>query len=316
MKFQKQDVFDKHLLEGGIPAPLYIIVHPRLEERKILLEHTARLVTSQALVRTESAEEALALLTAPNLFGDKGFVLLAEAKKEIAPLLKSYLQNPSKECHLFLGLEQEKIASELYLAHKRDIILLDLSKETPWERKERLKSWLLRRAKTLKPAAADRLLERFSDMAQLDQELHKLICFVGPENEITSAAIDAICTPQVEEVHGFQLAESLAWGRLEKPVNVTEVLPLIGQLRYVLELSLAISSLYERGEGRAAFTRLYPQVHGRVVDKYCAKAPARPPRFYIAALAALYEMELSAKRSLADGQLLFDRFCAQLQEST
>lgn len=311
MKLQKYEALEKHLLEAHPDhlSSLYLIASPREAERKFLVGEIAESIRGKRmpciLKRAEELQKALDFIAAPSLFGEN-LVATAEIGKDQSALLVAYARAPMRGTHLVLGIENGKQAAELYQLTMRELLLLDLSAETPWDRRNRLKQWALQKMgkenKKMSPALVEALIERTDlDLGVLEQELEKLFCYVGDRSEIQKEDLEAICTSSSTQVNGFKLAELLIEGSFKPPYRVrdlSELLPLIGQIRYLFEVGLKLTSQLEKGE--------------RPVDKNLALVKKRNSAFFINGLSALFQLELSAKRSLGSPQLLFDYFCCKL----
>ncbi len=311
MKLQKFEALEKHLFEAHPDhlSSLYLIACPREGERQRLVSQVAESIRSKRepciLKRAGELQEALDFVGAPSLFGEN-LVATAEVSKDQSALLVAYARAPARGCHLVLGIENGKQAGELYQLTMRELLLLDLSAETPWDRRHRLSHWVAqcvgKEGKKMAPALVEALVQRTDlDLSSLQQELEKLLCYIGDRGEIEKEDLEAICISSTAQISGFQLAEKLIEGTYRPPYHVrdlSELLPLIGQIRYLFEVGLKLTSQLEKGE--------------RPVDKNLSLVRKRKSYFFINGLSALFQLELGAKRSLATPQLLFDRFCAEV----
>src|SRR5262249_17218128 len=150
-------------------------------------------------------------------------------------LLTHYVSSPNPMGHLVLGAATSKQITPLYAAGKKEMVLLDLSTEKPWEEKQRLWKWIVQtfhsEKKEIRPDAVEAMLERLPlDRLLLEQEIEKLICYVGDRNEVTRADVVLLCSNMVEQ-NQFQLAQQLVWGGLKTVPDITDLsvlLPLIG----------------------------------------------------------------------------------------
>lgn len=309
MKFQKYEALEKHLAEAHSEhlSSIYLISCPREPERKRLVAQVAETIrkkTGKSLIkRSEELDAALAFVRAPSLFGER-LIASSEVAKDQGALITAYARAPSKGAHLILGIEQPKLAAELYQLSMREILLLDLSAESLGDRRHRLTHWAAQRfaPKKIAPALVEMLVERCDlELGLLEQEVEKLLCFTADRSEITKADLEAISISSSSQINGFQLAERLIEGTFQPPYRIDDVsalLSLIGQLRYLFESGLKLTSQLERGE--------------RPYDRNLNLVRRRPPAFFQNALRALFQLELGAKRSLGTPQLLFDKFWAQL----
>src|SRR5690606_12214304 len=90
----------------------------------------------------------------------------------------------------FVILEGEKLDSSFYEEVLKHILVLDLTKEKPWDRKARILSWLSgfakKEKKELSQELADHLYENTNkDLSLMLQELSKLLCFAKDSTKLT-----------------------------------------------------------------------------------------------------------------------------------
>lgn len=311
MKLQKFEALEKQLKEAH-PAHLssiYLIASSQPEERKRLIESVGQLIRDKQpatlFKRASNLQEAVDFVRAPSLFGE---ILLscADLQKEEAPLLGLYARAPAQGTHLIVGIENGKIAAELYQSAMREVVLLDLLQESPSAHRHRLlhwgQIWLQKEKKQMAPVLLEKLLEQVElDWGLFEQELEKLVCYVGSQETIHQEDLNAISVAALQQVGGFKLAEQLIEGSYHPPYRIsdlTQLLLLLGQLRYLFEQGLRLTTQLQRGE--------------KPYDKNLALMSRRRPPFFVRALQSLFELELAAKQSLGTPQLLFDRFCTQV----
>lgn len=262
-------------------------------------------------------EDVIQILNTQALFG--GFSALyfdgvQQLKKDEAETLLKYLIHPSHSSFLVLGSSTPKALGDLYLKAKKEMVVLDLSDEKPWERQRRLGEWLSQEAKkegkSITPDAAAYLLEHVGlDMPGLYQELAKLACFVGEKTLIQRADVEKICTSRAELTF-WQLAEKVVWGkenvRKDQKEELSFVLPFIGALRYQLQTGLQLATLSSPQE-------MSKQLRPQALDKYLPIVKQRKAGYFLRGLQALFELELAAKSTGVDLGVLFDRFIAALK---
>lgn len=242
-------------------------------------------------------------------------------KKEEAEGLLYYLINPSHSSFLVLGASSSKILGEMYQKAKKEMVVLDLSDEKPWERQRRLAEELAEEAKkagkTVSSEAAAYLFEHVGlDMPGLCQELAKLVCFVGERPLIQKADAEKICVSRVE-LTSWQLSEKVIWGKesigAEKKEDLSFILPFIGGLRYQLQIGLQLAELAQKGASGQEIARLLPQLRPQTLDKYLPIVRQKKAAYFRKGLHALFELEFSAKSASIDLGTLFDRFLAKLR---
>lgn len=310
MKLRTFEALHEHLEHRTESCTLSLVVGPGERERKAIVEQLGQALCknkSQVLVKSSlEAEEAFSFLSAASLFGEERLAL-GEIERSQLPLLVAYARSPASRTHLILGMEPDK--KPLLDLEKEGILLLDLSAEKAKEKEQRhlqfVSRFLSLSQKSITPAAALVLIQRTDlDLGLLEQEVAKLLCFVGERDTITEEDLQAICVKSQVQMGGFKLAEMLIQGTYTPPYLVrdsAQLLMLLPQLRYLFETGLKLTSRIEKGEN--------------VFDRNVSLMSRRKPLFFKRALLALFQLELGVKQSLATPQLLFDRFCAEVCEA-
>ena len=333
MKYQNLSAFEKHLDQ---PAPahlsrIFLLVVPCSYERKKIVETIARaigkregdlhLTTKEA--SPSSWEGTHEKLNTFSLFGGKEAIFLDgidKLKKANLTEIALYSANPSPLAFLILGAASGKTLSEIYTKGKKEVIVCDLSDEKPWERKERLKRYLAQFAgasgKRIDSAALDCFLENVGlNLPALEQELFKVITYVGERPQVTAADVEALCV-QNKSSTIWQMAESLVWkGSLPPettPIDLSLLLPLISQLRSQIQQGLTLALLQEQGFGVGEISHTLPQLRSQTLEKLLPLAKAKRSLFFRKGLKALFEIELMAKNSSLEPGLLLDLFTAKL----
>ncbi len=325
MKFNKLDPFEKHF-KDSFPdhlSPVYLVICPKESERKKILFSLSRLLEAASDYRKCSLiSDALLQVNGGSLFSARvsAFFDGVEhlSKDELASLCR-YVAKPNPSAILILGAGSSKNVSELYKKGLKEMVLLDLSKEKPWEEKERFKKWAVQRflseKKQITPAALELLLGSLPpNRILIDQEIEKLLCYVGEGKEVNEGHIRAIAS-SLPEVNLFQVAQQLIWGKgaqLPEVNDLNLLLPLIGILRSQLEIGLKLSCLISQRvsneEIAGHFPKLWPKALAGCIDG--TKKKGEP--FFIEGLKALYTLEYGVKTSAAKPRVLFSMFLSRL----
>jgi DNA polymerase III delta subunit len=318
MKFQQWELFEGHLKEALSRhlSPIFALSVKEDEERRLLLDQIKELlrgVEGADILFAKTVEEAALHLQTISLFGTLPIALF---DGDCAPF-SDFL--PKEKSHLILASSESKPLQVLYTKHKREMVWLDLTGEKPWEKKPRLERYAVKQlqsaGKRFSGATIEALISRAGGHTRLlESEIHKLLCYVGTRDEVTPEDVRAIGIPVVRE-EGFALAEEILWGKSSQLAvsDLSLLLPLIGQLRYLLEQGLVISALKEQGKSSHEIGDELPKLAPRMIDKVLKKLGGRRSSFFVNGLKALFALELGAKNSEATPQILFDRFRAHLQ---
>ena len=322
MKFQKLEALEKHFKEAFPQhlSSIYAVICPGESERKKILTSITQMLERECdLKKCSLLKDAIEHLSGASLFSGKvaavfdGVDLLVKGELE---LLSKYVQSPNSGGHLLLGVANAKCFTALYKVGKKEIVVLDLSKEKPWEEKQRLQKWVVqilgRRKKKITPDANEAFFERLpNDRLLMQQELDKLLCYIGDRVEITRADIEMICCVS-DEMNFFQLARDLVWGEKCSSPTITDLsilLPLVGQLRYQLEMGLKMAALMKRGANRDEISEAFPRLWPKALEEALNGVNKKGESYFRKALLALYDLELGLKTSLGKPEILFTRFC-------
>ncbi|HEX2580201.1 MAG TPA: hypothetical protein VHK67_07365 [Rhabdochlamydiaceae bacterium] len=328
MKFSSVAAFDKHLKEAFPDhlAPIFLIVAPDEYERRKNIDKITMLIqkkdTNLRLVRLSGLEDPLErvkeeILT-PSLFGGLTLVIY-EAIDKVKNNADLGDRIPSG-VHLVLGAAGFKAVSELYQKGKKEIVALDMSDEKPWEKERRLQEWLVHEArlqqKTVSSDVVHYLMQHLGpDLATLDQELAKLICYVGDKPRIELEDAKSICGTR-DLFTGWQLAEKIVWEKAaplgDKVTDMGFLFPFIGQLRYHLQLGYRLAELLESKASAGDIKHHFPSLRPQQIEKFSTEARTRKSLFFRRGLELLYNLEFASKSSPLDIAVLFDFFQAKL----
>jgi DNA polymerase-3 subunit delta len=335
VKFPSISAFDKHLKEAFPDhlAPIFLLVTPcDYERRKNIDKITSLLQKKDASIRIvrlngleDPLEQVKGELLTPSLWGGLTLVIYeAVDKVKNNALLGDLFAYFPPGVHLVLGASGFKAVSELYQKGKKEIVVLDMGDEKPWEKERRLQEWLVAEArlhqKTLSSDVVHYLMQHLGpDLATLDQELSKLICYVGDKSRIEFEDAKAICGTR-DLFTGWQLAEKIVWDRAtslgEKLSDLGFLFPFIGQLRYHLQLGYRLAELIETKATTGDIKHYFPSLRPQQLEKFSIQAKARKPFFFHKGLEMLYNLEFASKSSPLDIAVLFDLFQAKLYEKT
>ncbi len=335
MKFQGWPAFAKHLSESTPDhlSPIYLVIAACSFERKkicdkiisALHKKDPQIIAQHCDAATDSLEGVVQQLNSRSLFGSSPVVVcdgLEKLKKSGWEPLLAYAGRPSPFAYLILGSASAKNTADLYQKGKKELVILDLSDEKAWDRKARLQRYLIefahREGKTLSPEAAQHLLEHVGlDLPNLEQELIKLLCYVGERNAIGIDDVLQICAVQ-KSFSTWQLSEMIVWenSAVAAPpaIDLPWLLPFLGQLRYQLQIGMQLATLLENHVEPSEISRQLPQLRGAIFDKRMSAARQRRASYFRQGLQRLFEIELMAKNNGATPGLLFDLFTTQLKQ--
>lgn len=328
MKFQKLEAFEKHI-KDSFPdhlSPVYVVLCPNEQERKKILSSLFALFEKEGDVKKcLSPKEAIEHVNSRSLFAEKTVAIFEREEpldKEEWELFSQYIGAPHQKSYLVLGVANLKNSGELYKKGKKEIILLDLSEEKPWEEKQRLQKWVVQTflgaQKQITPDAIEAMFSQLPlDRLLLQQEIDKLLCFVGNRKEIVRKDIETICSTTLE-IDSFQIAQQLIWNQGKNIPAVTDLsllLPLIGQLRYQLELGLKIASFLQQGASPEEIAGQFPQLRPKTMQQGVEGARKKGVSFFKKGLQWLFDLEYGVKTSRGRPEALFILFCTKIGAS-
>lgn len=187
----------------------------------------------------------------------------------------------------------------------------DFTQEKPWEKPTRLKQWLQEEAslsgKTLSSQLLSFLIEEVSqDFGQLQQELFKLIVYVGERSSIDLKDAKALILPTLQAT-GWQIAEAIVWEKKDL-ANTSFDISFIGQIRYHLQLGQQIASLMEKSLPPSEILAQIPQLKPKALEKYYPLVKHRGKSFFVQGLQALFACELKCKTSSLSPDIFWELF--------
>jgi DNA polymerase-3 subunit delta len=285
VKFQNVSSFEKHLMASAVSSS-YIIVTSDGEERKKLLcsavDILLKKVPSAEVVAVSGRKDAFSVaiqtLSTRPLFSPHVIVKIndvSDFSKKEKEALASYMLKPSNFAYLVVGTGGAKDFSEVGSSAKNDVVILDLTQEKPWDKQRRLQQFLMERClkegKKISPQTATELLDACaSDIVLLEQEILKIVAYVGERNFISSEDVRKVGS-YYSMPTGWQMADALLWdGRCSiksQAFDLSDLIPLLGQIRYHLNLARQVALLMECGASKDDVVQQLPQIRKNVVDR-------------------------------------------------
>ena len=329
MRFDNATALGKHLREAGPDhlAPIYGVLCGEAFDRKKVFQGIVAAIkrSGEAQVVRLSGEErgvarGLAELESLSLFEEQKVVVIDEvdkASKEELAALERYVQRPSKGVFLIFGAALVRPLKGIMERGKREMVLLDLLKEKPWERRERKTQWLQGVAKRAgKDLSAEVMAFLFEEVGEellsLEQEVLKLVTYVGERPVVSVEDARAVCTGDAKPKL-WKVAEELVWdlnpGALSAVESATDLFMLIPMVRGQLQTGLKLHDCVERGEDvKSVLPRAFP----KTIEKYKRLLKMRSKEFFRDGLLALFKCELMAKNSGHSPEFIWQHLCCQL----
>ncbi len=212
MKFTNQRGFDKHLAEAAPHhfAPVYLLINKEDFDRKEIVKTLSRLLLKNLpndehhIKRFDASEHSFKQLMqelgAYHFFAKKRVIILENAqelKKEETELLEYYFSNPDPSIYLIFAATAINRAARFYKQVEKAGVILDLEEKKPWEKEAALVSFLIQWFKeqgiSVPSAVAQSIVKTVNqDKFFLQQEMEKLLCFLGERKELTSRDVAAV----------------------------------------------------------------------------------------------------------------------------
>lgn len=263
-------------------------------------------------------------LITPSLFGDQALIFvdgIEKWKKEEIEELICYLAHPCFFSFLILGSSQAKLMQELYGKGKKEMIVLDLCQEKPWEKLQRLRAWsevlLQHTPHKFSQDAIQFLMENVDpEMDALEMAIDKIVCFLPNKTYIQKADVQQLIVPK-SHVINWQLAEELLFNpsrnALNIPKDISELIAVMGTLRYQVHVATKLSSLIRRGASVDEITQHLPTLRSTQLEKMLQKVKRIDLCFFFQIGAALCDLEALAKQSVLSASSLFTHFLLKLE---
>lgn len=333
MKYHQLAAFQKHLQQPsqmGLSHLFFVVVSCAYERGRIVQEIVGKIREKHGEIdvlhkEVESADvgevledmQTLSLFSLPKVVY---FEPIDRLKKGEIERLARYVEKPSNSGYLILGAASFKGLNDLYTRGKKEFIGCDLSEEKPAEFKIRLTRDLLERvrgySKQIAPDALDLLFDRVGLVRpSLEQEIDKLVCYMGEQEKISIEAVRTLVAPQ-KPAYLFELIDQMLWTskRCTLPSHEAQELlfPLISQLKQQLQQGLVIAHLQARRLSVEEMMTHLPQMKPFVVEKWVGKVRQTSLPFLRQALDVLFEIELMAKNSSFEPIFVFDLLVSKL----
>ena len=282
MKYSNLRAFEKHVEGTVVWHSAKCLCYPPKEEDFAEKAFTAS--STKAEIKVFESEQAniddiLMELNAFSLFAEKRVVLINNADKfpkSSCEKLEAYFAAPNRSVCLILSASSLSASTNFYKKIEKAGVILDLIEEKPWEKEKSLSEWgaskiSSRREKTIHPQALQHLVKQVgSDQGLLQNELEKLISYVGDRKEITPQDVGAICTG-VNDENIWQLGEAIfrldaaAALRISKALldDGVPFMTLLRQIRSQFQTDFQVCTILSSGGSKADVAGQFPDNVGK-----------------------------------------------------
>lgn len=329
MKFNQGSAFSKHLQAS--PQHLsqaYLILCPQEEDRREFIRAAVSALCAKqpsAEISTYDADKNadLRALLSPSLFSQERIAVISnveECTKSDFELLLHILAKPLPGIYLVFGASAKKQAEALMEQGKKELIVLDLSAEKPWDRQRRIKEefflQLKSQGKAISPEAWQALVESCGyEVTLLKQQIEKILVYIGDASRIELKDVAAHCRKADQELN-WRLIEKLVWdeatwecpAELEDP---SDLFPWLSSLRSHLRTGLKLAALSKQGLTLEEIARAIPALKPQALNAYSGIAPKRGEAYFSQGLGLLYDLEMHLKSSTMPFPMCWDFFLHQ-----
>jgi len=333
VKFQNAASFLKHL-KDAFPdhlSRLYLVAMPEEAERKKIMgeilsfkkkkDPSCEITVLDAQVLTGERLKEAAMMS-PLWTQSRVLTIdpLDKMKKNIQEVLVSSFVHAPSGFSFLLGASSLKGLGDVLELTKKECIALDLTAEKPWDRQARLREWVIEHAKTEKKVFASSALTALFDKvgyayAFLEQEVNKLIAYVGNKNTIEMQDVEAICSNLVSSSL-WQFTEAMVWENktIKEPPfdDLSSLLAFIPILRSQLQIGLQLK--YLSNTSKQDLSLHFPGIRPQSLEKMSKEAKALPTYYFIEGIKALFSLEWNLKSSGQPFELSWELFKAKLAE--
>jgi DNA polymerase-3 subunit delta len=329
MKFQTVQAFERHLQDTPKQqlGSLFAVVAIDFLERKLLVDKIVAVFKkdnpSVDVIKMEISDQSLLAIKEEletfSLFSSNKVLVLKEvekASKSLLDNLSTYFKVAPAYPVIFEG-HDFKNDPKFYEKLKKEMIVIELTKEKPWEKKQRILNWVegfcKKEKKTLSKDVLESLYEKcHKDLSLVMQEVEKLVIYTGQEAVITLAHLHAICGAE-GELNLWTLAEAIVWQdaeamwlkSLEFPMDTAVFYPFLGQLRYHYQQGLKIFQLTSQGLNFEELSQKLPQLQPKHLQRYYASIQKFSANYFTQALLLLFEIDIQSKSRSLDLQILW-----------
>lgn len=339
MKYSNYRSFEKHLEEAAPHhfASLYTLIDKDSFSRKAALDKLLEILLTgignrelclkQLQGESLSIQEFSSELNSLAFFSERRIFLIHNCEKiskSLIEKLEPYFNHLPRQTYLILSFSTLASNTNLYKKLEKQGIILDIAEEKPWEKEKSLQTWLIAEAatqrKSIDPQASQILIKQIgADKALLQQELNKLICYVGERDSITLKDISAISTG-IPSDNIWQLGEAIFKKEASEALRISRgileegaaLLSLLRQIRTQFQTELEVGCILARGGNGEDVSRRFPYMKGGILNRHLQMAQSYGVAKLKEGILQIDAAELKAKNSASDPQLLSELLMIRL----
>ena len=339
MKFTNGRAFAKHLAEAAPShfSQLYMIMASDEGERQeavqslasallgpgAVLDYSLKAADGEKIVVAELLEE----LHANSLFASRRILHLYQAdklKEAAVERLENYFAHPNPSVFLVLSTAAMNRGSSFYKKIEKAGIILDIEEQKPWEKTADLVRYaeeqFSKAGLSLDHQLCQQIVERAgAQKLLLQQEIEKLICYMGNRQQVTREDVEAVCVRTSNE-NGWQLGDAIFRRDASTAVHIIQalleqegsIIGLLRQLRSQFQIKYQVGALLASGGGSNEIQQRFPYMKGNILQQNIQAAQKYGQDQLRKGILIIDETELLVKSSVVAEGLLADRLVFRL----
>lgn len=339
MKYTNIKAFEKHLEEADHQhlADVYAIISKDEFLRKsatdkliqVLLkpQNNAEFALKVFDAEKFSFEDLFQELSSYPFFSEKRVLLLQNGEslsKNEMSRLEDYFTKPNRTVCLILSASAFIKTTNFYKKLEKEGIILDIVEEKSWEKEKTAKEWILgkifKEKKKIHPEALNLIQKQVgNDFATLNQEIDKLICYVGERNEIQIKDV-SVLTTNVHTETIWQLSDAIFLRNPLKALSITKsildegtpFLVFLRQVRGQIQTGFQIATILSTGGGGDEIVKIYPYMKGRILESHIHSATSYGLVRFKKAMLKIDEIEAQAKNGMGQDSFLAEMLISHL----
>jgi len=286
---------------------IYLVVIQNLYEREKIISYILKKIDIKnfnlsKFSKDNKLSKIINTIQSPSLLGGESLVIIddiEEFSKGDIQNLNSFLK--TNDVNLIIGASAKMQSSILNSTIEKKGVVFDLSSEKIWEKEKRLSGFVLEKClkanKNISSLVIEALFERVGlDLSLIENEINKLITFVGIKKSIEMEDVQSICPINITG-SVWKIAEEIVWGKINFEnmfLDTTYFHLLISAIRYQLQLGYKIAATLENDKN-ANLSNYFPKIYPRALEKRKQIANQRKSIFFKEAIKSLFEIDLLSK---------------------
>lgn len=319
MRFLNINSLKKHFENSAIEKiKVYLIVMPDIYEREKIFNFILKKINIKKFNLSKFSSDSklsqiINTFQSPSFLGGEPLIIIDDIEnfsKQDIQNFNSFVKN--NETYLIIGSQSRQQSSILYSTIEKKGVVFDLTGEKIWEKEKRIANFIVEKCinsqKNISSIVIDALFEKVGlDLALVEQEIDKLITYIGDKKSIELEDVENICPVNMTQ-SVWQIAEEIVWEKItfdNLTIDANFFHLLLSAIRYQLETGYKIASLIEDKKLQDLSVH-FPKIYPRSLEKKKEIATYYKTDFYKKALKELFEIDLLSKTININFSFLLD----------